>query len=113
MGEKRKIYVVLLLVFSLVALSGNLMAKEKKGAKLKVEKNDYQQVTGELITVKKGSLLLLDLETEADFLVDIKDVKAITIMKKSFGFQVGVIGVLAGFVYGSTISTTFKEWANA
>ncbi len=41
MDEKRKIYVVLLLVFSLVALSGNLMAKEKKGAKLKVEKNDY------------------------------------------------------------------------
>lgn len=45
--------------------------------------------------------------------VDIKDVKAITIMKKSFGFQVGVIGVLASFVYGSTISPTFKEWANA
>ena len=52
----------LFLIFSLVILSGNITAQEKKGAKLVVTKNDGQQVTGELITVKKDSLLLLDAE---------------------------------------------------
>jgi len=50
----------LFLVFSLLALSGNLLAKERRGAELIVQKKDGQQVRGELITVKEHSLLLLD-----------------------------------------------------
>ena len=100
--------VSLLLVFSLVVLSGNLSAKEKNGANLKIEKNDGQQVTGELITVKKDVLLLLDSVTKADLPVDIKDVKAITIVKKSLGFQFMVYGALAGVLYGSSKNKTFK-----
>ena len=114
MSEKRKKIVSLLLVFSLVVFSGNLTAQqswvgaqEKKGAKLKVEKNNGQQVTGELIAVKEGSLLLLDSETISDLSVDIKDIKAITIVKKSLGFQFMVYGALAGVLYGSSQKKTF------
>ena len=114
MGKKRKKIVSLLLVFSLVAFSGNLTAQqswvgrqEKKGAKLKVEKNDGQQVTGELIAVKEDSLLLLDSETISDLSVDIKDIKAITIVKKSLGFQFMVYGALAGVLYGSSKKKPF------
>ena len=83
MNEKRKKFISLFLVFSLVALSGNLMAKERKGATLRIQKKDGQQVNGELIAVKKNSLLLLDAETSSDITIQITDVKAITIRKKS------------------------------
>lgn len=105
-GEKRRKIVSLLLVFSLVAFSWNLMAQDlsrsgRKGAKLRIQKNDGQQVTGELIAVKNRLLLLLDSKTDADLSVDIKDVKAITLVKKFRGYQLGVLGTIAGFLYGS------------
>ncbi len=91
-----KKFTALFLIFCLVALSGNLTAQEKKGAKLTVEKIDGQEVMGELITVKKDSLLLLNTETNADITVQIKDVKAITIRKKSLMFEFGLLGALGG-----------------
>ncbi len=115
LGEKRKKFVSLLLVISLVVLSGNLTAQqswvgagERGGSKLRIQKNDGQQLAGELITVKKDSLLLLDSETNADLSVDIKDVKAITIVKKSRAFQVGIYGVLAGILYASATRKPFR-----
>ncbi|MFC2166959.1 hypothetical protein ACFLQZ_03240 [Acidobacteriota bacterium] len=108
-GVKRKKIVSLLLLFSLVALSGKSMAQAwkatqvRKGAKLKIQKNDGQQVTGELISVEKDSLLLSYAETNADVSekILIKEVKTITIVTRSRVLQVGVYGVLAGILYGS------------
>ena len=96
MNEKRKKFTSLLLVFSLVALSGNLMAKERKGAKLAIQEKDGQQVKGELITVKPDSLLLLDSETGSDVSVDIEDVKAIKIVKTSKAYELGLGAFLVG-----------------
>lgn len=96
MKVKGKKFVSLFLVFSLVALSGNLMAKERRGAQLLIQKKDGQQVRGELITVKEDSLLLLDSETGADVSVDIKDVKVIKIVKKSLTYELGISGFLLG-----------------
>lgn len=96
MRERGKKFTALFLVFCIVALSGNLTAQVKKGAKLTVEKIDGQEVTGELITVKKDSLLLLNAETNADINVQIKDVKAITIRKKSMILELGLLGALGG-----------------
>ena len=56
-GGKKSI--ALFLVISLLALIGNLLAKERRGAKLIIQKKDDQQVKGKLITVKQNSLLLL------------------------------------------------------
>ncbi len=113
MGEKRNKFVSMLLIFSLVALSGNLSAQslsksEKKGTKLRIQKNDGQHVKGELITVKKDSLLLLNAELNADITVLIKDIETITIVKKSLGFQFMVYGALAGVLYGSAKKETYK-----
>ena len=100
MNPMSKKFISLFLVFSLMMLSANLYAKERRGAKLIVTKKDGQQIEGELITVKPNSLLLLDSKSGADVSVDIDDIKVIKIMKVSEiwkGFQIGgFIGAVAG-----------------
>lgn len=105
MKVKGKKFISLFLVLSLVALSGNLMAKERKGANLLVTKKDGQQVEGELITVKPTSLLLLNTDRR-DETIDIADINVIKIMKKSRAFALGaglllVGGMAAGVLQGS------------
>ena len=70
--------IAFLLIFSVLILSGNLHA-EKKGVELIVKKKDGQQVRGELIAVKKSSLLLKESEKGADKSVDITDISVIEI----------------------------------
>ena len=97
MKAKGKKFIALFLVFSLVLLSGNLYAKERRGAKLIVTKKDGQQIRGELITVKPNSLLLLNTEGK-DVSVDIADIKIIKIKRKSKALLGAGIGLLAGIV---------------
>lgn len=100
-------FVSLFLIFSLLALSGTLMAKEKRGAELMVQKKYGQWVRGELIAVKENSLLLLSI-SGADVSVYIKDVNAIKIMRKSktilgvglgllIGISIGALGTIIGW----------------
>ena len=100
MNPTSKKFLSLFLIFSLIMISVNLYAKERRGAKLIIQKKDGQQVRGELIAVKQNSLLLLDSETGADVSVDIKDIKVIKIRKKSMagnGFLLGgSVGALIG-----------------
>ena len=77
-----KKFTALFLIFSLMMLSANLYAKERRGAKLIVTKLDGQKTEGELITVKPKSFLLLDTEGK-DVSIDIADIKVIRIVKKS------------------------------
>lgn len=98
MNAKGKKFVSLFLVFSLLALSSNLMAKERRGADLLIQKKDGKQVRGELIAVKQNSLLLKDSESGADESVDIKDVKVIKIVKKSLTYELGIGGFLLGAI---------------
>lgn len=63
----------LFLVFSVLALSGSLFAKEKRGVGLVVQKKDGSQVSGELITVKEDSHLLLN-SKGADVSVNVGDI---------------------------------------
>ncbi len=103
MKAKGKKFVSLFLVFSLLALSTNLNAKEKRGAELIVQKKDGQQVRGELIAVKEKSLLLLDTETGADVSIDIGDVWAIKVKKKSEILMGGSIGLVLGLLIGQGV----------
>lgn len=105
--NKPKKFVSLFLVFSLLALSGNLMAK-KRGAELKIQKKDGQQVRGELIAVKEKSLLLLDAEG-VDVSVDISDVKVITIVKKSKATEWAFLGILVGGGIGTLLAYQKRE----
>jgi len=83
---------VLVLVCTLIFPLG-LTAKEKRGADLLVEKLDGQLISGELITIKDRSLLLLS-ESGADVTVDVEDVNAITVLKKSKAWQGARTGAL-------------------
>jgi len=92
----------LFLVVSLMMLSVNLYAKERRGAKLIVTKKDGWQIEGELITVKSNSLLLLDAEGK-DLSVNIGDIKIIRIVKKSKALLGAGIGLLIGVGPGALI----------
>jgi hypothetical protein len=74
----------------------NLEPGQKPGVKLKIQKKDGQELQGELITVKKDSLLLKDTGSGADVSVDVSNINKITIVK---GSKAG-IGLLAGLLIG-------------
>ncbi|MBA7603667.1 hypothetical protein ES703_10782 [subsurface metagenome] len=98
-----KKFISLFLVFSLMTLSINLYAKERRGAKLSVWTKGGQKVKGELIAVKEDSLLLLESESGADVSVNVKDIIEIRTVKKSSvktGFISGlIIGVIGGALW--------------
>ncbi len=110
MNPTSKKFISLFLVFSLMMLSVNLFAKERRGAKLLITKKDGQQIEGELITVKPNSLLLLDTEGK-DVSVGIADIKVIRIVKKSkvlLGAGLGIVvggggGVLTSLIFGWSV----------
>jgi hypothetical protein len=91
-----KRFISLLLVFSVLALSVPITAKEKKGADLIIQRTDGTHVRGELIAVKENSLLLLERESGADLIVDMGEIVLITIMRKSKALLGAGIGALIG-----------------
>jgi hypothetical protein len=96
---------VLAVVFTLLTCSGPLVAKERRGAEVKILKNDKTVQRGELIAVKPASLLLLDSQSGTDVSVDIKDITTVTVMKKFSwnGFLIGTgASLLAAFAIGSS-----------
>ena len=89
--------IALFLVFSVLTISGNLHAKEKRGANLVITKKDSRQVKGELIAVNHDSILLSEFESTAEVSIKIIDIKVIKIIKKSLlAILVGIIGLLEG-----------------
>jgi hypothetical protein len=98
----------LFLVFSLMMLSMNLYAKERRGAKLIVTKKDGQQIEGELITVKLTSLLLLDTKGK-DVSVDIEDIKVIRVIKKSKALLGAGLGLAVGGGIGALIGLSTDD----
>ncbi len=109
-GEK---LTALILLFSLMALTGNLSAAERKGVKLEIQLIGAQQVTGELVTVKKDSLLILDEATETDSTIHISDIDSIKVNNKSLMFELGMGGfLLAGAARLSLHSTVEKDTSN-
>ncbi len=102
MNPTSKKFISLFLIFSLVMLSVNLYAKERRGAKLIVTKKDGWQKEGELITVKPNSLLLLDTEGK-DVSIGIAEIKVIRIVKKSKDLLGAGIGLLIGVGPGALI----------
>lgn len=102
MIEMKK-FTALFLVFSMLALSIPLTAKEKKGADLIIQSTDGTQVRGELITVKESSLVLLERESGADVTINVDEIGIIVILKKSKALFGVVLGVLIGGMSGALI----------
>jgi hypothetical protein len=91
------------LIVLLLVIPGDVTAKERRGADLVVTRLDGSQVSGELIAIKRDSLLLLS--SGRDESIDLADVKTVRIVKKSragkgalYGFLVGAVG---GALWGS------------
>ena len=104
-----KKFTALFLVFCIVALSGNLGAQVRKGVKISIEQNDDQIISGELISVKRDSLLLLDPETQADLSMPLSAVKSITVNNKSRILELGLLGVLGGASVQGLTGKSSKE----
>jgi hypothetical protein len=104
-----KKFISLLLVFSVIALSTPLSAKEKKGADLIIQKTDGTQVRGELIAVKENSFLLIERDSGADVTVDIGEVYEIRIVKASKVLRRAGTGTLIGAGIGGIIGAANDE----
>jgi hypothetical protein len=115
-------FIALFLVLSLATINCATFRtrggkREKPGAKLIVTKKDFQQVEGELITVKPNSLLLLNTEGK-DVSVDIADINIIKIVNKSkfwagagIGFLTGAgVGAIVGLVADKVIDLEDYIW---
>ena len=99
-----KKFTALFLLFSFLMLSGNMFARERRGANLKIRTIDNKQIKGELIAVKETSLLLS--EFGKDTSVNIEDITVIVIPKKSKFLTVGlglVIGGGVGYLTGCVV----------
>lgn len=113
MKKKWEKLTVLILVLSLVILSANLSAAVRKGVNITISKTSGEEVSGELITVKRDSLLLLDLETETDITVNLNVIDLIKVNNKSLMFEMGLgFGLLAAAARLSLHSTLEKDLAN-
>ena len=98
MKVRGKKFISLFLVFSLVTINCASLRttggkREKQGAKLIITKKNGYQTEGELIAVKPNSLLLLSI-TGRDVSVEIADIKAIRIAKKSKALLGSGIGLI-------------------
>lgn len=107
----------LLMVLTLIWISGDLIAGERHGATLVVEKKDGAQERGELISVKPSSILLLGSSSGTDVSIDVPDIKTIRIVNKSralsgLGWGAlagGGVGALLGFASGNDNTGWFSS----
>jgi len=109
--------IFLFLVFSILILSGNLIAKERRGADVKIYNTKPQKegtqwetphIRGELIAVKKNSLLLLGSEG-ADVTVDVSDIKSIKIMPELKASTGSILGLFVGGLFGYAIGYSSNQ----
>lgn len=110
MGGKVKKIITLFVVMSFMGMNCatyekgegiNLEPGQEPGAKLVIKKKDGQEIQGELIAVKKDSLLLKDAGSGADESVDVGDINKITIVKKSKALKYGLlVGGGLGLIFG-------------
>jgi hypothetical protein len=89
------------LIVSFLVLPAVLSAKERRGADLVVTRLDGSQVSGELIAVKKDSLLLLSYGRDES--IDLTAIKAVRIVKKSLAGKGALYGFLVGAVGGAGV----------
>jgi hypothetical protein len=112
MATKMKKNLILLMVFSLLVCSGNVIGEKRRGADLVVTKTDGQQITGELVAVKPSSLLLLDSRSGVDVSADVNDIRDIIIVKRSKALLGAGIGFLAGAASGALWAYLAYQSAN-
>jgi hypothetical protein len=102
--------ILIFCVLCLMALSGNLAAKERHGANTVITKKDGRAVKGELIAVKMDSILLLISPWGIDGSIGISDISSIRIAKKSKALIGAISGSLLGGLAGAYIGQEVGEY---
>jgi hypothetical protein len=95
--------IALIIVFTLLFPLGTLFAEEKEGAKLIVTKIDGTDVKGELIAVKKNSILLYGSSSGKDESISLEDINTLEIVKFSGLFCGAGLGVALGAIGGGAM----------
>ena len=91
------------LIALLLFIPAGLSAKERRGAELVVTRLDGSQVSGELIAVKRDSLLLLS--NGRDESIDLADIKIVRMIKKSRSGKGALYGFAAGAGSGAILGS--------
>jgi hypothetical protein len=104
-----KKFASLILMLSISLLSGNVFAKERKGADVIIQRVDGIRVKGELIAVKQESILLLTKDLGIDMTIDLRDIRVIKIVRGSYALAGGIIGLIIGGVIGYHIGYRYLE----
>jgi len=104
MGHTTGKFIAVVLTAGLLGLPAGLSAKQRWGADLIVTRLDGSQASGELITVKPGSLLLLDAAGH-DENIALAEIVSVRIVRKSkaglFAGLGGAAGAIGGIIWGS------------
>ncbi len=96
----KKIITAMLSISLLMTVHGYLMANHGQGAEIIIQRKDGQLVRGELIAVKKKSLLIQDSQNRLDETIKIMDVKLITVEKKAKILRNSGLGLITGAAGG-------------
>lgn len=100
----------MLCILCLVAVSGNLAAKERHGVDTIVTLTTGREVRGELIAVKKDSLVLLTSSSGMDASIEISDMRSIKIATKSNAVNGTIIGTLVGGGAGALLGSMIGKY---
>jgi hypothetical protein len=98
MNQMRKLTSILV-IFIFLVLPANVFAKEKRGANLVIQKKNGQKISGELITMKKQSMLLWDFKG-TDVSVYFNEIQIIQVKNKSEFWKGSINGFVLGGVFG-------------
>jgi len=104
---------LMLAIFTLLYLSGNVFAKEKRGAELVILKKDGLSIRGELIVVKRNTLLLNIPYSSIEVSIDSADIKTITAGEKSSAGAGAISGFLIVGVLGAIEVGSGFDWGSA
>lgn len=109
----KKIIALVLVISFIVAVPGDLVARERRGAELIIETKD-DHYKGELIAVKKNSLLILESDSGLDVSIEKDKIKRIRVIKIGILLLSGSLGAIIGHsLGGGSISAPIffsKEW---
>jgi hypothetical protein len=100
----------ILVIFIILFLSANLFAKEKRGAELVILKKDGLSIRGELIVVKRNTLLLNIPYSSIEVSIDSANIKTITTGEKSSAREGAFAGFLIAGVLGAVEASTCSGW---
>lgn len=98
MGTKTRMVTAWAMLAALLLAAAPLPARERRGARVVVERKDGSSVSGELLMVKKDGLVVAD--RGAGAVVGLDDVRSVRIVKKSRAGTGFLIGLLASTAVG-------------